>query len=59
MKRTAAMQMTMPARMFTVSGSPKTSVPTKIAVTGSKAPKTDVFVGPMRRVERATHIKFG
>ena len=50
---TAAMQIATPAMIFVVSDSLKTIVPTKIAVTGSKAPMTAVLVGPIRRVERA------
>ena len=34
---TAAIQMTIPATIFSVSGSEKTNVPTKMAVTGSKS----------------------
>ena len=45
--------MTIPATIFSVSGSEKTKVPIKIAVTGSKAPNTEVFVGPIMRVEMA------
>ena len=33
--------------MFAVSSSPKTNVPTRIAVIGSKTPKTEAFVAPM------------
>jgi hypothetical protein len=52
MKSTAKMQMVMPTTTFTVSGSEKTTVPTMMAVIGSKAPNTEVFVGPISRVER-------
>ena len=33
--------------MFEVSASPKTNVPTRIAVIGSKTPNTEAFVAPM------------
>ena len=33
--------------MFAVSASPKTTVPTRIAVIGSKTPNTEAFVAPM------------
>ena len=53
MKVTATMEMRMPAMMFGVSASPKTTVPTKIAVIGSKTPNTDAFVAPMFLVATA------
>ena len=37
----------MPVMMFAVSASPKTTVPTRIAVNGSKTPNTEAFVAPM------------
>ena len=33
--------------MFVVSASPKMSVPTRIAVIGSKTPRTEAFVAPI------------
>ncbi len=33
--------------MFVVSASPKISVPTRIAVIGSKTPRTEAFVAPI------------
>ncbi len=33
--------------MLVVSASPKTNVPTRIAVIGSKTPNTEAFVAPM------------
>ena len=49
----AAMAMMMPTTMFVVNASPKTSVPTRIAVIGSNTPKTDAFVAPIFRVDKA------
>ena len=37
----------MPVMMFAVSASPKTNVPTRIAVIGSKTPNTEALVAPM------------
>ena len=37
----------MPVMMFAVSASPKTTVPTRIAVIGSKTPNTEALVAPM------------
>ena len=37
----------MPVMMFAVSASPKTTVPIKIAVIGSKTSNTEAFVAPM------------
>ena len=45
---TAATISRMPAAPCTVKGSPKTATPMTTAVSGSKAPKTEVSVGPMR-----------
>lgn len=47
------MQIAIPKIIFVDNGSAKTSVPTRIPVMGSKAPKTEVLVGPMRRVDSA------
>ena len=46
-KVTATIEIRMPVMMFAVSSSPKTNVPTRIAVIGSKTPKTEAFVAPM------------
>ena len=46
-KVTATIEIRIPAIMFAVSASPKTNVPTRIAVIGSKTPNTDAFVAPM------------
>ena len=54
MNDTAAMAMPMPRTMFVVSGSPKKSVPTRMAVIGSKTPSTEAFVAPMLRVAIAS-----
>ena len=45
--------MPMPRRMFVVKGSPNISVPTRIAVIGSKTPSTEAFVAPIFRVAMA------
>ena len=37
----------MPIMMFAVRASPKTTVPTRIAVIGSKTPNTEALVAPM------------
>ena len=50
---TATMAMQMPATMLVVSGSPNISVPTRMAVIGSKTPSTEAFVAPMLRVAMA------
>lgn len=42
---------------FTVTGSLNNKAPTAIAVTGSKTPKTDVFVAPINFVEIAKVIR--
>ena len=47
MKVTATTEIRMPVMMLVVSASPNTKVPTRIAVIGSKTPKTDAFVAPM------------
>ncbi len=47
MKVTAITEIKMPMMMFDVSASPKTSVPTRMAVIGSNTPMTDAFVAPM------------
>lgn len=44
---TAATQMAMPNAILSVMDSPNRSVPIRMAVSGSKTPRTDVFVGPM------------
>ena len=43
----------MPTTMLVVSGSPNTSVPTRMAVTGSNTPITEALVAPMLRVATA------
>ena len=53
-KETATIAMQMPIIMFVVSGSPNINVPTRIAVMGSKTPKTDAFVAPILRVAIAS-----
>ena len=42
--------MTMPITMFEVNGSPKISVPTRIAAIGSNTPSTEALVAPIFRV---------
>ena len=44
---TATIEIRIPAMMLVVSASPKTNVPTRIAVIGSKTPNTEAFVAPM------------
>ena len=44
---TATIEIRIPATMLVVSASPKTNVPTRIAVIGSKTPNTEAFVAPM------------
>ena len=39
--------------IFEVSASPNTRVPTRMAVTGSKTPRTEAFVAPMFLVATA------
>ena len=46
-KVTAIIEIRIPAMMLVVSASPKTNVPTRIAVIGSKTPNTEAFVAPM------------
>lgn len=53
MKVTAAMARAIPTIMLVVIASPKTTAPTRIAVTGSKTPSTDALVAPILRVARA------
>ena len=53
MKTIAAMVRTIPTTTFTVMLSPKASAPTRIAVTGSKTPRTEALVAPMIRVAMA------
>ena len=50
----ATIDITMPTTMLVVSASPKTTVPTRMAVTGSKTPSTDALVAPMFRVATAS-----
>ena len=50
---TATTEMVMPTTIFVVRGSPNISVPTRIAVIGSKTPNTDAFVAPILRVATA------
>ena len=47
---TATTEMVMPTTIFVVRGSPNISVPTRIAVIGSKTPSTEAFVAPILRV---------
>lgn len=47
------MAMLIPMIIPMVKGSPNISVPTSIAVIGSKTPSTDAFVAPMLRVATA------
>jgi len=47
------MAMPMPRIMFVVKGSPNISVPTRIAVIGSKTPSTEALVAPIFRVAMA------
>ena len=47
MKMTAATQMAMPTAIRAVKGSPNRSVPIRMAVSGSKTPRTAVLVGPI------------
>ena len=49
MNVTATMAMEIPTMIFVVSGSPNISVPTTMAVMGSKTPRTDALVAPMFR----------
>ena len=48
------MAMQMPTTILVVSGSPNISVPTRIAVIGSKTPRTEAFVAPILRVAMAS-----
>ncbi len=43
----------MPTTIFVVNASPKTRVPTRIAVIGSNTPSMEAFVAPMLRVAMA------
>ena len=54
MNVTATMAIRMPKTIFVVSASPKTRVPTRIAVIGSNTPSTEAFVAPILRVETAS-----
>lgn len=49
MNVTATMAMEIPTMIFVVSGSPNISVPTTMAVMGSKTPRTDALVAPIFR----------
>ena len=53
MKVTAMRVMITPTMILSVRDSPKKMVPTAIAVTGSKTPRTDVLVAPMIQIGRA------
>ena len=53
MKITAPTQVAIPTAIFIVKGSPNRAVPIRIAVSGSKTPRIEVFVGPMYREEIA------
>ena len=46
-KVTATTEINIPVMIFDVSASPKTTVPTRIAVIGSKTPNTEAFVAPI------------
>lgn len=48
------MAMVMPTMMLSVRASPKTRVPTRMAVMGSNTPKTEAFVAPILRVATAS-----
>lgn len=50
----ATIEIRIPTTIFVVSASPKTSVPTRMAVTGSKTPSTEALVAPMLRVAMAS-----
>ena len=49
MNVTATIAMEIPTMIFVVSGSPNMTVPTTMAVIGSKTPRTDAFVAPILR----------
>ena len=51
---TAPMQIAMPSPIFKVIGSPNIMVPMIIAVSGSKTPRMEVLVGPIKRDETAS-----
>ena len=53
------MEIRMPAIMFAVSASPKSKVPTRIAVIGSNTPNTEALVAPMFLVATAREIDPG
>ena len=53
MNITANMAINMPMMMLLVSASPKTKVPTRMAVIGSNTPSTEAFVAPIFRVATA------
>lgn len=44
---TATTEIEIPVIMFELSASPKTGVPTSIAVIGSNTPNTEAFVAPI------------
>ena len=46
----AAMESKIPTMIFVVSASPKTMVPIRMAVMGSKTPSTEALVAPIFRV---------
>ena len=50
---TAIMAIRIPITILGVSGSPKISVPIRIAVIGSNTPNTEAFVAPILRVAMA------
>ncbi len=50
---TATIAIKIPTTIFVVNASPKTRVPTRIAVIGSNTPSTEAFVAPMLRVAMA------
>ena len=53
MNVTAAVAIVMPIIMLAVRASPKTIVPTRMAVIGSNTPSTEAFVAPMFLVATA------
>ena len=58
MKITAPTQVAIPTAIFIVKGSPNRAVPIRIAVSGSKTPRIEVFVRPMYREEIANPTRF-
>ncbi len=54
MKVTAMMAIRMPIMMLEVRGSPNMRVPIRMAVMGSKTPRTEAFVAPILRLAMAS-----